>query len=288
MLLSVCIVNWNTRDDLRECLAALFAFPPQNSDMEVLVVDNASRDGSAQMTAQEFPGAVLIANSENKGYAEGNNQALTRARGDCALLLNPDAIVHPDSLTRAMDFLRAHPEAGAVGCRLVGRDGETQQSVRGFPDPGPVLWEWLRLPRLLPRSRRVGAYRMAWFDYNKEAEVDQPMGSFLLIPRAALDQVGLLDPRFPLFFNEVDWCWRAKREHGRHIYYTPSAVVTHYGARSTSQVEPRKIKESHRSLLDFYDKHYRARLFPPLLWLIRQAVRWDERRQLRRLNQKQT
>ena len=275
MRLSVCIVNWNTCDYLGECLTALSQCPPAGADMEVIVVDNASTDGSAAMVASEFPRVSLLGNSDNKGYAEGNNQALERATGDYLLLLNPDVVVHPDSLTRALAFLSEHPDAGALGCHLVGKDGETQRSVRGFPDPGPVLWDASGLSRLFPRSRVFGAYRMTFFDYDRVSEVDQPMGSFLLLTRAALDKVGLLDPQFPIFFNEVDWCWRAKREHGFPIYYTPDVVVTHYGGSSTRQVKAAMVRESHRSLLRFYDKHY-ASLAPPVKWLIRGAVLLNE------------
>jgi len=281
MRLSVCIVNWNTREYLRECLTALRQYPSVGAETEVIVVDNASADGSAAMVAFEFPSVSLIGNSDNKGYAEGNNQALERASGDFLLLLNPDVVVHPDSLTRALQFMAAHPEAGALCCRLVGMDGETQRSVRGFPDPGPVLWDAVGLSRLFPRSRVFGAYRMTFFDYDRVSEVDQPMGSFLLLTRAALDRVGLMDPQFPIFFNEVDWCWRAKREQGFHIYYTPDAVVTHYGGSSTRQVKAAMVRESHRSLLRFYDKHY-ARLVPPVRGLIRLSVLLNEWRLTRR------
>lgn len=281
MRLSVCIVNWNTRDYLRECLTALGQYPPAGTDMETIVVDNASTDGSAAIVASEFPWVSLIGNADNKGYAEGNNQALARAAGNFLLLLNPDVVVHPGSLTRAIAFMAQHPDAGALGCRLVGPDGQTQRSVRGFPDPGPVLWDAAGLSRLFPRSRLFGAYRMTFFDYDRVSEVDQPMGSFLLLTRAALDKVGLMDPQFPIFFNEVDWCWRAKREQGFRIYYTPGAVVTHYGGSSTRQVKAAMVRESHRSLLRFYDKHY-AHLAPPVRWLIRCVVLLNEWRLTRR------
>ncbi len=171
----------------------------------------------------------------------------------------------PGSLTRAVQFMAAHPDAGAMGCRLIGADGETQRSVRGFPDPGPVLWEFLGLSRLFPRSRLFGAYRMTWFGYDEVTEVDQPMGSFLLITRAAYEKVGGMDLQFPIFFNEVDWCWRAKREQGFRIYYTPDVAVTHYGGGSTRQVKASMVRESHRSLLRFYDKHYATSCSAPAL-----------------------
>ena len=281
MLLSVCIVNWNTCEYLRQCLAALYAYPPRSADMEVIVVDNASADGSAQMVATQFPQALLIASAKNNGYAVGNNLALMASQGDYTLLLNPDVIVGENSLSHALQFMQAHPDTGALGCRLVSADGSTQRTVRGFPDPWPVMFEYLGLARLFPQSRRFGAYRMTYFDYSQNGEVDQPMGSFLVISRSCLDQVGLMDAQFPIFFNEVDWCWRAKREHGWKIYYTADAVAVHYGGGSTRQVKARMVTESHRSLLRFYHKHYQGQIAPWLYALITWAVLWNERRLLR-------
>lgn len=281
MRLSVCIVNWNTRQYLHECLTALFHYPSQGADTEIIVVDNAGSDESTAMVRTEFPLVTLIANTENKGYAEGNNQALELAVGDYLLLLNPDVVVHPESLTQALAFMAAHPEASVLGCQLVGSDGKTQESVRGFPDPGPVLWDFLKLSRLFPKSHVFGAYRLTWFDYKETAEVDQPMGSFLLMTRQAFETVGLLDTQFPIFFNEVDWCWRAKREHGLRIFYTPTVTVTHYGGSSTKQVKASMVRESHQSLLRFYNKHY-SHIAWPLRFLIRRAVLLNEWRQTRR------
>jgi N-acetylglucosaminyl-diphospho-decaprenol L-rhamnosyltransferase len=275
MRLSVCIVNWNTRDYLRECLSALRDYPPAGDEMEVIVIDNASADGSAQMVSAEFPEAILIASDTNLGYAEGNTLAMARATGDALLLLNPDVIVHPESLTRASEFAAAHLNIGAFGCRLVGTGGETQKSLRSFPDPGPVLWEYLGVSRLFPQSRVFGAYRMTWFDYDSAIEADQPMGSFLWISRHAYALAGGMDPQFPIFFNEVDWCWRVRRGHGLAIWYTPTVVVTHYGGGSTRQVKASMVRESHRSLLRFYDKHY-SHIAPPVRWLIRSAVLLNE------------
>ena len=138
--LSICIVNWNTRELLRACLQSIYRYPP-NAPFEVIVVDNASSDGSAAMVQAEFPQAVLIANTENLGYARGNNQAIQQAQGEYILLLNPDTEVFPDTLNRALAFLAAHPEAGAIGAKQLFPDGRVQPSVRGFPTPANLLWE---------------------------------------------------------------------------------------------------------------------------------------------------
>lgn len=258
--ISACIVNWNTRDELRACLHSL---PPA---VEAVVVDNASEDGSAAMVRSEFPGARLIANERNENYARGTNQAIDAATGDAILLLNPDVEVTASALETLATALAANPKRAAVAPKLVHGDGRVQRSIRGFPEPGPLLWDILGLARLFPRSRRFGAYRMTFFDYDKPADdVPQPMASCLLIARAALEKIGPMDETFPLFFNDVDWCLRAHRA-GFSIAYTPDAVVVHAGGASTKKARVDATWESHRALLRFTKKH--AELTPTLRALV--------------------
>ncbi len=270
MDLSVVIVNWNTKDFLRGCLRSIAQFPPSCS-YEVIVVDNASADGSADMVRDEFPDVRLIANTGNLMYAEGNNQGIDRSSGEFILLLNPDTEVKAGSLNALLASGREHPDAGAVGCRLISPDGSVQCSVRGFPAPMAVLWEYSRLSIVFPKSRKLGAYRMRYFRYDREAEVDQPMGSCLLLSRAAWCDVDKFDKEFPIFFNEVDWCYRAKLK-GWKIYFTPSAEVFHHGGAGTGQMKPEMCRESHRSLWRFYKKHYRSHIPIPVYWLIGAAI----------------
>lgn len=265
MDLSIVIVNWNTRDLLLAALDSIFGCPPRASH-EVIVVDNASSDGSADAVAARFPRAALIRNQENAGYARGNNQGIRTAKGRAVLLLNPDVVLPPGGLDRALQILDSRPGAGALGVRLVHPDGRLQRSVRGFPSPAAVAFEVLGLSRLLPQSRLFGAYRMTWFTYDREAEVDQPMGTFLLLRREALNDVGLLDEQFPIFFNEVDWCCRARRK-GWKILFSPEVEVVHHGGASTSLVSARMAWESRRGLLAYYRKHYPGLAFAPLYWL---------------------
>ena len=267
--LSVLIVNWNTRDLLRGCLQSIALSPPA-LPYEIIVVDNASSDGSAEMVHDEFPHVTLQANRENAGYALGNNQALERARGTYRLLLNPDVILPPGSLDTAVQFMENHPNAGAMGVKQLHPDGSLQRSLRGFPTPLSVLWELSGLSRLFSRSRVFGAYRMTWFDYEHEIEVDQPMGTFLLLRGKAVDRVGQLDLAFPIFFNEVDWCLRCKRA-GWNIYYTPAVEIIHYGGASTMQVGAAMAWESRRGLLNFYRKHYGGLRYLPLRGIIAAA-----------------
>ena len=259
-LLSICLVNWNTREYLRACLQSI-RNTVADLDREVIVVDNASADGSAAMVAEEFPEVALIANEENLKYARGNNQALEAATGRFRLLLNPDVVLLPGAVAELLTALDRHPKAGAVAPKLVHPDGSPQLSCRTFPNPSAIAYEALGLARLFPRSRRFGAYRMSWWDHDDERRVDQPMASALMLRAAALDEAGLFDEAFPIFFNDVDLC-RRMLDAGWEAWFTPQAEVIHHVGGSTRQVRRAMIAESHRSLLRYYEKHYRGRVSP--------------------------
>lgn len=265
MKLSILIVNWNTKDLLRRCLESIRE-NPASCDTEIIVVDNASSDGSASMVSAEFGDVTLLANSKNTGYAEGNNKGLEITTGDYILLLNPDTEVRPGALDTMLEFLQSHSDAAAVACRLVHPDGRTQSSCRGFPEPWSILFEYMRLSRLFPKNRRFGTYRMTYFDYSEESEVDQPMASCMMIPAKTFESIGVFDVNFPIYFNDVDWCYRAKSQ-GKKIYFTPNAEVIHHVGGSTRQVKPAMIVESHKSLKKFYNKHYRKKI-PALLYML--------------------
>lgn len=260
-MLSVLIVNWNTRELLRACLTSLYRFSPQEP-FEVIVLDNASTDGSAEMVGSDFPQAKLLSSATNCGYAAGNNLAFGAASGEWLLTLNPDTEFIDDSLQRSLDLLRARPEVGCLAPRLIYPDGRTQSSVRGWPTAMGVLGDATGLGKLFPRSK-WGSYRLRTFDYEKEQEAPQPMGTFLLFRRSAVERVA--DPRkpfdeqFPIFFNEVDLLYRMHLA-GLKCLYSPSVRVIHHGGESTKQVRKSMIWESHRSLARFLKKHYRTTL----------------------------
>ncbi len=269
--LSVVIVNWNTRNFVLDALRSIRDHPPSCA-FEVIVVDNASSDGSADAVALEFSDVTLIRNNANEGYARGNNQGIARASGEFVLLLNPDVRVHEGTFDTAVAYMVSHPDVGAIGARQIGADGRVQRSVRGFPTPAAVAWEAIGLSRAFPNSRLLAAYRMGWFTYDEECEVDQPMGTFLMIRREALERVGMLDERFPIFFNEVDWCCRAKQA-GFRIMFVPSVSITHYGGAGTRLVAPEMAWESRRGLLTYYRKHYSsARHWP--VYVLAVATSW--------------
>ena len=278
--LSILIVNWNTRDLLRDCLQSL---REQLNDWphEIVVVDNASSDNSAEMVQREFPDVILIVNHDNAGFARGNNQAYEEARGNWIWLLNPDTQVLAGAHRELLDWLQRNPHAGAAASALIdARDGQIQRSCRTFPTPRALWIEALGLASKYPRSRRYGFYRMGWWNYRDTRLVEQPMASSLMLRRAAIEDCGgLFDEQFPIFFNDVDLCWRLW---GRKwpIAFIHTSRVLHWGGAGTGQRRAAMIMESHHSLQLFYGKHFRARLSKPvfaatelLIWLTG-GVRW--------------
>lgn len=264
LALSICIVNWNTRDHLRECLASIAQYPPRRP-CEIIVIDNASTDASADMVSREFPRVRLIANPQNEQYARASNQALQASAGEMLFLLNPDVRVLAGTIDTLLDFMQANPAAGACAPKLLYPNGRLQPSVRSFPAPGALLADLVGLARLFPRSRTFGAYRLTYWNYDSVREVDQPMASALMIRRRALLQVGLFDEQFPLFFNDVDLCYRLRRAAWR-IYFVPLAQAIHHVGASTSQARRRALRLSQEGLARFYRKHYRGTLAWTTYW----------------------
>lgn len=263
MDLSVVIVNWNTRDLLRACLHSLQqALGDSALRSEVIVVDNASADGSADMVAAQFPQFRLMANTENRNYAAGNNQGLAQATGEFQLLLNPDTEVPLGACEALIRDLRDEPAAGAAAPALVYPDGRLQDSVRGFPTPRAIIGDLTGLARMCPATEWA-SYRTLKLPQGEISRVDQPMASAFLVRRSALEAIGLFDEQFPLFFNDVDLCFRL-REAGWEILYDPRVRVVHAGGGSTRQVRPRAILMSHAGLRRFYAKHFRSRMVWPL------------------------
>jgi len=265
MDLSVCIVNWNTRDLLRDCLASLYATVEHHS-FEVTVVDNASADGSAAMVAEQFPQVRLIANRENKGFARGNNQALVLSRGRYIMILNPDTVALPGTFDSMTEYMDAHPGIGALSPRLVFPGGAPQTSCLAFPTLFTEFADLSGLARRYPRSRIWARYTMAGWDHSDTREVDQPMGTCLLVRREVVEQVGLLDERFPLYYNDVDWCRRIKRA-GWSIVFNADAVLVHNRAASGNQLGLRYWVEIHRGKCWYFRKRYGWWRYPAF-WLL--------------------
>ncbi len=253
MDLSICIVSYNCRDLLAACLRTIEATAGDLS-CEVIVTDNASGDGTVQMLAEDFPHVQVIANGGNAGFAGGTNQAMARATGDVLLMLNPDTEVRPGALTALVEFVRSQPDLGAVGPRLIGPDGELQLSCHAFPTVGRALIAQLGLHRLGARSRWLGAYDMTWSDHAQTMRADWLSGAAMAIPRDAWEAVGPLDEHYFMYFEDVDWCYRAARA-GYRCWYLPEAEVVHYEGASWADMQVERVLAAHRANFRFFRKN---------------------------------
>ncbi|MFH1037619.1 MAG: glycosyltransferase family 2 protein [PVC group bacterium] len=250
--LSICIVSWNVKDLLGDCLASIRSSRPALK-YEIVVVDNASRDGSGDRVAAEFPEAALVRNRVNLGFAAACNQAIRRSRGRYLLLLNPDTLIRKGALEEMVRFLDERPAAGGGGPRLIYPDGRHQPSVRGFPTFRSSLQQFTILGDigLFRRARRE--YLEPNFPSDRASTVEQPMGAALFLRREALEEVGLLDEEFFLYFEEVDLCRRLDRS-GRRLWYNPRAVVVHAGGGSTGQAGARALYWFFQSQFRYFGK----------------------------------
>jgi GT2 family glycosyltransferase len=254
MDLSIIIVNWKVKDLLEKCLQSVFE-QTKNISFEVFVVDNNSGDGSVEMVRQKFPQVDLTASGENLGFAKGNNLAIKKSRGRYVLLLNPDTEILENALEKMVHFMDAHEDCGVAGCNLLNSDSSLQFSVRAFPDLASQVFILLKIHHLFPHSKAMYKYLVQNFDYGKTQEVDQVMGAFMIIRREVLDKIGLLDENFWIWFEEVDFCKRAKSA-GWKIFYTPEAkIIHHYGQSFKQTMGLKKQKNFNRSLSYYFRKN---------------------------------
>lgn len=264
--LSICIVNYQARDYLRNCLHSIIANPPQD-EYEVIVVDNGSTDGTAEMLGREFPRVSLIQNNTNLGFTAPMNQALRRAQGQFLLLLNPDTLIHPHAFDRMIAFMLEHPQVGICGPKVLNTDGSLQAPCRrGESRPWAVISYFLRLNRIFPHSKLFGGYLMNYMDEDVTHEVAGVAGSCMLIRRQVIDQVGYLDERFFAYQEDADYCFQARRA-GWQVFYVPEAQVTHFGGEGGSRVQPyRSIYAWHQSYFLYYRKNLASDYFFLFNW----------------------
>ncbi len=254
MDLSIVIVNWNVKDLLAKCLKSIY-FASENLDIEIFVVDNNSSDGSVEMLMEKFPKVNLIVNKENRGFAAANNQAIEKATGKYILLLNPDAEILDNSLEKSIQFMDEHPECGVMGSRVFNSDKTLQPSVRRFPTLWPILLIFLKLPKIFPKLKSIQKYLAVDFDYNKNREVDQVMGAFMMVRKEIFEKIGLLDKDFFIWFEEVDFCKRVWNNNYKVIFY-PGAEIIHHGGKSFAQQGVvKKQRLFFKSALTYFKKH---------------------------------
>ncbi len=230
--LSVVIVTWKSLDYLRDCLISLRS---QESPYEIIVINNSSGDGTAEMVRDEFPEVTLLENSVNVGFARACNQGILQSRGEVILLLNPDTRVLPGSLEACISYLDAHQEVGAVGCRLVWPDGRVQyECARRLPSLLTMLIESLYLHMLFPRHWLFGRHLLGNWDHLSDSTVSCISGAFMMIPRRVIGQIGMLDEDLPMYLEDVDYCKRMWKE-GYAIQYLATPCVIHLGGRSRAR-----------------------------------------------------
>jgi hypothetical protein len=251
--LSITICSWNTESDLRDCLASLERVRAE-LPFEVLVVDNNSEDGSADMVEREFPWVRLFRMARNLGFTGGHNFLLAQRSGRHALLLNSDTVVHPGALSALVRFLCENPQAGIIGPKLLNPDGSLQYSCRRFPNPVAALFRNTPIGKLFPKNRFTRDYLMQDQSHDEVREVDWVSGAAFLARKELMDRIGYLDPGFFMFCEDVDWCWRTW-EAGFKVMYVPHAEITHAIGRSTDKAPNRMIGGFHKSMLRFYTKN---------------------------------
>lgn len=261
MKLSIIIVNYKTYDLTKQTIDSVLA-EDVAFKYEIILVDNASLDGSIEKLQVDFeqqrPSGRLkvIVNPANVGFSKGNNVGMRIATGEYILLLNSDTYLGDQCLTKCMDYIEAHPAIGALGCKVVLPDGTLDHACkRGFPTPMVSLQYLLKLERL--DKQKYGRYDALHLGEDETGEVDCLMGAFMLMPRKAIDEVGMLDEDFFMYGEDIDLCYRIKQG-GYKIMYYPQAMIIHYKGGSSKKRRTKVIYNFHHAMWIFYQKHYQG------------------------------
>lgn len=251
---SIIIVNWNTRDILKNCLKSV-CVQTKSITYELIVVDNASCDGSAAIIKKEFSEVILIENIKNAGFAAANNQGMRIARGRYYLLLNPDTIILDGAIQKTVTFADQHIDIGVLGCQVWINEQEIQQTCFSFPSLSGLLFQETGLRRLFPRSHFLGRSNYGWWDRRNQMDVDVVSGMYMLVRRKAVNQVGLMDEDYFVYAEETDWCYRFWKA-GWRCTFTTEAQIIHLdgGSKSTAQISVNMFVQMQKSMLIFYRK----------------------------------
>lgn len=262
--LSVVIVSYNGRQYLPGCLTSLIG-DVRGIAHEIIVIDNASTDGSVDLVRQTCPECIVVVNDRNVGFTRAINAGIKYARGEYVLLLNQDTRITREAVPTLLGRLKTDDAVGVIGPRFVGFDGSLQKSARAFPRFRHVWYDALLLSSIFKEHREFSSWRMGWFDHEHEREVDQPMGAAMMLRRSVIEEVGEFDELFPMFFSDVDYCRRLVSAGYRNMYF-PGAVIEHAVGGSTKRRRYRWRIESHRSMYRYLRKyaHWYSR---PMLWL---------------------
>jgi GT2 family glycosyltransferase len=267
-LFSIVIVTWNCRKFTGECLDSLhkYRFDPQ---VEIVVVDNASSDGTPELVSDCYPEVTLIRNDENLGFAKGNNVGIRKSTGQYLFLINPDVQVLDGCIERMLSYMAENPRIGLLGPRMLGMDGKPYRSYMAAPTLWRLFCRALALDALFPKSKLLGGYLMPYFDGNSISEVDVLNGWFLLTRREALNEVGLLDESLFMYGDDLDWSKRFRAAGWKSIYF-PEVASIHYGGGSSANAPIRFSVEMQRANLQYWQKNFgRASqsMFLVIVWI---------------------
>ena len=285
---SIIIVNYNTLNLLRDCLASLMQ--TEGGVCEIVVVDNASADGSAAMVEKEFPGVIVIRNRQNAGFSRANNQGIRQAKGKFFLLLNSDTVVRAGAVQSMAEFLRSQAEVGAVTCRLLNADGTIQPSISNRPGPVLLFFRLLGVSRLISGERTrhwlsrtcgfflgktIRSYLSPYVAHNSPFEVENISGACLMLRREVVEQVGFLDEGFFMYFEDMDYCLRLQNA-GWKMYYLPQGEIVHFGGMSSGGRMRNYSAHSYRALFHFYKKHFSSAMvvFVRSMVVTASSLRW--------------
>jgi GT2 family glycosyltransferase len=286
--ISIIIVNYNTIELLRGCLTSLMQ--SEGRLCELIVVDNASTDGSADMVENEFPGVLLVRNQMNVGFSKANNQGLRQAKGRYFLMLNSDTIVRAHAVAAMAEFLGSHAAAGAATCKLMNADGTIQASISNRPGPMLLFFRLLGVSRMVSgdRARRwllrtgglflgktIRSYLTPYETHESPFEVENISGACLMLRREVVGQVGFLDEEFFMYFEDMDYCLRL-HDAGWKMYYLPQGEIVHLGGMSSGGRMRNYSAHSYRAMFRFYKKHFSSSMviFVRCMVVTASSLRW--------------
>lgn len=258
MDLSIVIVNYNTKKLLADTIQSVID-TVDSTKYEIIVVDNASTDGSIEMLNKQYPNVNLIENKDNLGFSKANNIGIKQASGRYILILNSDTKVLDQCFEKCLEYMDSNIHVGVLGCKLLLASGKLDHACkRGFPTPEASLYYILKFHKLFPASKRFGQYTLNYLPIDEINEVDALTGAFMMVRKEVIDKIGLLDETFFMYGEDLDWCFRIK-EAGYKVIYYPEAVTIHYKGGSSKRKRYKTIYEFHRAMYIFYNKHYRSK-----------------------------
>ena len=275
---SIIIVNWNTKKLLKECIESVYKETKKYS-FEIIVVDNNSPDNSADMVREEFPDVTLIANTDNKGFAAGNNQALKIANGKNLFLLNPDTVVLEGAIDKMLDFIY-DKKCGALTCKLQNTDGSLQKSVNSFYSFWASLFESRFFANISKKINFKTDKFMTYWAHDEVKKIDWARGAVLMFTKEVMDKIGVLDERYYIYGEEIDFYFRVRKA-GFDAYFIPNAVILHHGKSSSKQRRAEMFIQNYKSLYIFLKKNYnsysyylyRLRVYIFLIiWIIKHSI----------------